>query len=339
MRDFDNLVVTVNLSDDGLRADHEALLQAFKQSPQVLDTTVSYSHPLNISWGMGLNWDGVEEGQFARIGPVDFNYIDFYGLKIKRGRKMMEGMSTDRAEAVILNETAARASPWENPIGKRCQFDGQHGVVIGIVEDFHFKSLYNQVEPLAMRHLYKGGNAGGAAYISLKISSYDIPGTLKYLEDTWEKFSSYFPFQYSFLDETIDSVYRTEIRLSRSLTSFTAIAIFLACLGLFGLTSFTAERRTKEIGIRKVLGASAKGIFIMLSKDIAKWVVLAIMLAFPLAYYTMHEWLKRFAYRIDISLGTFAVATVFSLLIALLAMSYRSIKAATANPVDSLRYE
>jgi putative ABC transport system permease protein len=127
--------------------------------------------------------------------------------------------------------------------------------------------------------------------------------------------------------------------LSRSLTSFTVIAIFLACLGLFGLTSFTAERRTKEIGIRKVLGASAMGIFYMLSKDIVKWVMLAIVVAFPLTYYAMHEWLKRFAYRINIGLGTFVLATAFSLLIALLAMSYQSVKAATANPVDSLRYE
>jgi putative ABC transport system permease protein len=288
---------------------------------------------------MGLNWDGIEEGQFVRLGPVDFNYFDFYGLKLKQGRKMMEEMSTDRTEAVILNEMAAKASPWEDPIGKRCQVDGHEGVVIGIVEDFHFKSLYNQVEPLALRHLYDGGIVSGAGYISLKISSYDIPGTLKYLEDTWGKFSSYFPFQYAFLDETIDTIYRSEIRLSSSLTSFTAIAIFLACLGLFGLTSFTAERRTKEIGIRKVLGASAKGIFLMLSKDIVKWVVLATVVAFPLAYYAMHEWLKRFAYRIDISLGIFVLATAFSLLIALLAMSYQSVKAATADPVHSLRYE
>ena len=252
---------------------------------------------------------------------------------------MMKERGTDQAEAVLLNETAARASPWEDPIGKRCRFDGQEGVVIGILEDFHFKSLYNQVEPLAMRHLYKGGNAGGAGIISLKLGSHDIPGTLKDLEETWKKFSSYFPFQYAFLDETIDSVYRTEIRLSRSLTTCTIIAIFLACLGLFGLTSFTAERRTKEIGIRKVLGASSKGIFMMLSKDLVKWVVLATVLAFPLAYYAMQEWLKRFAYRIGIGLGTFVLATAFSLLIAFLAMGWQSVKAATSNPVDSLRYE
>jgi putative ABC transport system permease protein len=339
MRDFDDVVVTVALNDNEVKDNYQPVLQAFEQSPRVLDSTVSYSHPLNISWGMGMTWIGEEDSQFVRLGPVDFDYIDFYGLKIIKGRKMMEEMGTDRAEAVLLNETAARAAPWDDPIGKRCQVDGHEGVVIGIVEDFHFKSLYNQVEPLALRHLYKDGLASGAGYISLKISSYDIPGTLKYLEDTWEKFSSYFPFQYAFLDETVDSVYRTEIRLSRSLTSFTAIAIFLACLGLFGLTSFTAERRTKEIGIRRVLGASPKGIFLMMSKDVAKWVVLAVFAAFPLAYYAMHEWLNRFAYRIDIGWGTFALATVFSLLIALLAMSYQSIKVATANPVDSLRYE
>ncbi len=339
MRDYDNIVVTVRLNDGKLQGSHEPLLQAFEQSPQILDSTVSYSHPLNISWGMGMTWIGEEQSQFVRLGPIDFNYIDFYGLKIIKGRKMMEAMGTDRVEAVILNETAARAAPWDDPIGKRCQVDGHEGVVIGIVEDFHFKSLYNQVEPLALRHLYKEGLVSGAGWISLRISSYDIPGTLEYLEDTWEKFSTYFPFEYAFLDDTVDSVYRTEIRLSRSLTSFSAVAIFLACLGLFGLTSFTAERRTKEIGIRRVLGASPKGIFLLLSKDVVKWVVLATVAAFPLAYFAMHEWLKRFAYRIDIGWGTFALATAFSLLIAILAMSYQSIKASIANPVDSLRYE
>ena len=338
-RDLEDPIVIVNLNDEELRNNYEALLQAFKQNPQVLDSTVSYSHPLYISWGMGLLWEETGKAQFCRIGPVDFNYIDFYGLKIKQGRKLLSERSMDRTEAVVLNETATRASSWTNPIGKRCQIDGHDGVVVGIIEDFHFKSLYNQVEPLALRHLYQGGHAGGAGRISLKISSKHIPETLAYLENTWEKFSSYFPFEYAFLDDHVDRIYRSEIRLSRSLTSFTGIAIFLACLGLFGLTSFTAERRTKEIGIRKVLGASLHSIFLMLSRETIKWVVLAIVFAFPLAYYAMHLWLQRFVYRINISWETFALATVFSLLVALVAMSYQSLKAAAANPVDSLRYE
>ena len=339
MRDLDDPVIIVDLNDDELRNNYESLLQAFKQSPQVLNSTVSYSHPLRISWGMGLLWEETGKAQFSRIGPVDFNYIDFYGLKLKQGRKLIEARSTDRTEAVLLNETAVQASPWDNPIGKRCQIDGHDGIVIGIIEDFHFKSLYNEVEPLVLRHLYQGGFAGGAGYISLKISSRQIPETLSYLENTWKKFSSYFPFRYSFLDDHVNRLYRTEIRLSRSLTSFTSIAIFLACLGLFGLTSFTAERRTKEIGIRKVLGASLHSILIMLSKETIKWVVLAAMFAFPLAYYAMHIWLQRFVYRSNIGWETFALATAFSLLVALAAMSYQSLKAATANPVDSLRYE
>jgi putative ABC transport system permease protein len=339
MRDLDDPVIVVNLNDRELQSDYQALLQAFKQSPHVLDSTVSYSHPLSISWGMGLLWEETGETQFSRLGPVDFNYIDFYGLKIKQGRKLMEERSTDRTEAILLNETAVRASPWDNPIGKRCQIDGHDGIVIGIIEDFHFKPLYNEVEPLALRHLYQGGVAGGAGRISLKISSDSIPETLNYLENTWKRFSSYFPFSYSFLDDTVDRIYRTEIRLSRSLTSFSGIAIFLACLGLFGLTSSAAERRTKEIGIRKVLGASFQRILIMLSKETFKWVVLAAVISFPLAYYVMLEWLQRFVYRIQISWGTFALAATYSLLVALLAMSYQSIKAATADPVDSLRYE
>jgi putative ABC transport system permease protein len=286
-----------------------------------------------------LNWKGVEKDQFVRVGPIDFNYIDFYGIKVIKGRKMLSERSVDKAEAILLNESAVRAAPWDDPIGKRCSIDGREGVIIGIVEDFHFQPLYRRLEPLALRHIYQEGVAGGAGFISLKISSYDIPGTVKFLEETWQKFSSYFPFRYAFLDESIDRTYRTEIRLSRSLTIFTAIAILLASLGLFGLTSYTAERRTKEIGIRKVLGASIHGIILMLSKDIIKWVVLASVIAFPLAYYAMHEWLKRFVYRIEISWESFVLATAISLLIAFLAMSYQSLKAATANPVKSLRYE
>ena len=343
IRDFKDPVVNIFLNDNELRKQHEPLLHAFQQSSRVLDSTVSYSHPTHISWGMGLKWKDSDERQFVRLGPIDFNYIDFYGLKVIRGRKMQKEITTDKREAILLNETAAKACPWEDPIGKRCDIDGLDGVVIGIIEDFHFKSLYNAVEPLALRHMFKTGTTSGAAsgagVISLRISSHDIPGTLEFLKETWKKHSTYFPFEYSFLDESIENIYRSEIRLSRSLKTFTSIAIFLTCLGLFGLTSFTTERRTKEIGIRKILGASIPGILLMFSKDIVKWVIIAAAAAYPLAYYAMHEWLKRFAYQTDIGWETFILATIFSLIIAFLAMSYKSIKAATADPVHSLRHE
>jgi len=343
MQDFKDPVVNIFLNDSELRKKHEPLLQDIQQSSRVLDSTVSYSHPLRISWGMGLKWKDADEWQFVRLGPIDFNYIDFYGLKVIRGRKLQKEMATDKREAILLNETAAKASPWEDPIGKRCDIDGLDGVVIGIIEDFHFKSLYNAVEPLALRHMFKNGTtsdaASGAGVISLRISSYDIPGTLEFLKKIWKKHSTYFPFEYSFLDERIEDIYRSEIRLSRSLKTFTSIAIFLACLGLFGLTSFNFERRTKEIGIRKILGASIPGILLMFSRDIIKWVILAAAAAYPLAYYAMHEWLKRFAYQTAIGWETFILATIFSLLIALLTMSYKSIKSATADPVFSLRHE
>jgi putative ABC transport system permease protein len=338
-QEFEDPIVTVNLNDGDLRENYEALLQAYKHHPQVLDSTVSYSHPLRIAWGMGLKWEGIEKEQFVRVGPIDFNYIDFYGLKVIKGRKLLGEMSMDKSDAVLLNESAAKASPWDDPIGKRCSFDGHEGIIVGIVEDFHFQPLYNSVEGLALRHIYQGGVAGGAGFISLKISSFNIPGTIKFLEDTWNTFSAYFPFQYAFLDETIDRIYRTEIRLRRSLTFFTGVAVFLACLGLFGLTSFTAESRTKEIGIRKVLGASSPTILLMLSKEIFIWIGLASVAAFPIAYFTMHEWLQRFVYRIEIGWMTFLLATALSLGISILAMSFQSIKAAAANPIDSLRYE
>ena len=338
MSRFENPVLNIYLSDGDLRSRHEPLLQAFLQASGVLDGTASSHHPLGITGGTGINWEGEDRGHFTRFTRVDHNYFDFYGLNLKYGRAFSKDISTDKTEAVIVNETAARDSLWENPVGKRCNIEGE-GVVVGMVKDFHYRPLHIKVEPLTIRYISTESFLGGASYISLKIDSQDIPGTLVTLEKTWQQFSPYFPFMYTFLDNTIDGVYRAERQLSRNLTSFTYIAIFLACLGLFGLTSFTVERRTKEIGIRKVMGASKHGILIMLTKDILVWVGLAIVAAYPLAYYAVHEWLKRFAYRIDINPGPFIIATLSSLLIALLAMSFQSIKAAAANPVDSLRYE
>lgn len=335
---FNNPVLNITLTDPDVQERHEPLLQAFLQVSGVLEATASAHNPLRVTGGTGIRWEGEEKSLFTRFTRVDHHYFDFYGLEFERGRPFSPEHGTDKTEAVIVNRTAAAESPWENPVGKRCNIEGE-GVVVGVVEDFHYRPMHMRVEPLTIRYIAAESFLGGAACISLKIDSGDIPGTMAALEETWKRFSPSYPFQAVFLDETIDGIYRAERRLSRSLSAFAVIAIFLACLGLFGLTSFTAERRTREIGIRKTLGASNRSILFMLIKDILVWVGLGVVAAFPAAYAAMHGWLQKFAYRIEISPAPFMLATAGSLAVAMLAISFQSIKAATANPVDSLRIE
>jgi len=175
--------------------------------------------------------------------------------------------------------------------------------------------------------------------ISVKIAAERIPETLAHIEKTWKEFSPGFPFDFHFIDDLVDSQYKNEERLARTVGYFAALGIFIACLGLFGLASFLAEQRTKEIGVRKILGASVAGILMLLSKEFSKWVVAANIVAWPLAYYALNKWLADFAYRTNIGIWPFLIAAVVALAIAVMTVSYQSIRAATANPIDSLRYE
>jgi putative ABC transport system permease protein len=204
--------------------------------------------------------------------------------------------------------------------------------VIGVVKDFHFESLHKPIQPLVIRHnLYQ--------YVSIRLRPENISAAVQFVESTWKAFVPQQPFEFSFLDQDFDALYRAEARTGKIFRIFAALAIFIACLGQFGLTAFTIEKRTKEIGIRKVLGASVASIIGLLSKEFVRLVVIAMFIAAPLAYYTMNRWLQDFAYRVDISVVTFILAGGAALAIALLTVSLQSIKAALANPAESLRYE
>ena len=255
-------------------------------------------------------------------------------MEIIMGRNFSKDFATDMNGAFLLNETAVKDFGFEDPIGKKIKIWGDEGNIIGVIKDFHSASMHLNIEPVAFRL-----SADRLWMFSLKISSDDIPKTIAFLENTWKKFSPEYPFEYSFLDEQIDRMYRTEQRLGRSFFYFTIIAIFIAYLGLFGLVSFSAERRTKEIGIRKVLGAQISNITWLVSKEFLLLIFVANIIAWPSAYYFIDRWLQNFAYRINIGLGIFLVSGMIALVIALLTVSYQTIKAARANPVDSLRYE
>jgi putative ABC transport system permease protein len=261
------------------------------------------------------------------------------GLDLVAGRWFSTAFPTDSAEAFMINETAARDFGWdvETAVGKkldRVNSDGrvtQAGRVIGVVKDFHFEPLHEDLKPLVMRF--------GGGQFAVRLSAKNIPPAMDHIKETWDNFASEWPLNYRFLDDDLEALYRREQKLGQIIQYFAVLAIFIACLGLFGLASFTAEQRTKEIGIRKVLGASVASVVSLVSKEFTKLVVIAFVVASPIAYWAMSKWLENFAYRVGISVWVFVLAGGAALLIALITVSSQAIKAALTNPVEALKYE
>ncbi|HMB90320.1 MAG TPA: ABC transporter permease [Rhodothermales bacterium] len=318
---------------------YESVERAMNGLPSVLEATFSSSVPGRSNYTNVISrQEGMtDDGQTMGILGVDYDFIDTYSLELAAGRGFSREMGTDTS-AFVINEATMKAVGWQTPdeaIGQNLtrQF-GDTRTVIGVVKDFNFASLQHTVEPLVLQLQPSWFN-----YITLRISTENVPEAMASISNTWNTFSPGRPVEYFFLDDDYDRQYRTEERISQILGLFTVLAIFIACLGLFGLASFTAEQRTKEIGVRKVLGASVSGIVALLSRDFLKLILVAFVVATPIAYFIMHRWLQDFAYHIAISWTTFALAGGTALGIALLTVSYQSVKAALADPVKSLRYE
>ncbi len=268
---------------------------------------------------------------------TDYDYCKTFGLQIVAGRDFSREYGTDE-KAILLNETAVRNLGWTNDeaLGQTMVItlrDSTRRHVVGIVADFHFTSLKNQIEPMAI------SIADDHRVIAAKIRTNEIQRALEVIEEAYANAAPGYPFIYRFLDESFDSLYRAEQKQQQIFTVFAALAIFIACLGLYALAAFSAEQRTKEIGIRKVLGSTVVGIVSLLSKDFIKLIALASLFAIPVGYFAMDRWLQEFAYRTSIGGDVFAIACIAGLLISLATVSYQAIKAALANPVDSLRYE
>ncbi len=267
---------------------------------------------------------------------IDYNFLPSYNIQLAAGRNYSADFVTD-SSAYIVNETASKAMGYKTPdeaIDKEIVYGGTKGKIIGVAKDFHFESLHQEIPSLIL--LVRANFLGS---ISVKLSGNNIQTTLAGIESTWKKFLPETPFASSFLDERFSRVYEAEQKQRTLYTTFACIAIFIACLGLFGLSAFTISQRIKEIGIRKVLGANVGMIVTLLSKDFLKLVVIAALIAFPVAWYAMNKWLQDFAYRIDIPWLTFIFAGVIAALIAFATISFQAIKAARANPVKSLRTE
>lgn len=265
---------------------------------------------------------------------VDNQFLDALGMELAAGRNFSPELASD-SSAFIINETAAKALGWDDPIGKQLNYgDFIKGPVIGVVKDFNFESLHHKIKPLVMMH-----TRWISSHIAIRLQAGEVNNTINSIQNLWKEFVPASPFDYTFLDENYRELYEKEQRMGQIFIVFSALAIFIACLGLLGLSAYIAAQRTKEIGIRKVLGASVTGIATMLSKDFIKLVLIAAVIAFPLAWWGMSKWLEDFAYRTQISWWIFAIAGAAAVLIALITVSFQAIRAAVANPVDSLKTE
>ncbi len=311
------------------------------QDSRVVNATISGYLPAGPSFNnnfMVYGDDKVNEYTKGIRYDVDENYIPTLGMSMAAGRNFSPDFGTD-SSAIILNETAAKEMGWgKEAIGHtvtRPNNDGTKATyrVIGVVKDFNFKSLHERITPLMMT---LGGNSGA---VLVKVKTRDLPSLVQSVEKQWAVLAVGEPVKYAFLEENFNAIYRSEQRTAQILGLFAGLTIFIACLGLFGLATFTAEQRTKEIGVRKVLGASVGSIVTLLSTDFLKLVAVAILIASPLAWYAMDKWLDDFAYRIDIAWWMFALAGLLAAGIALFTVSFQSVKAALMNPVESLRSE
>ncbi|MGH7495968.1 MAG: ABC transporter permease [bacterium] len=321
------------------RPNYETFKAQLLQTPVVAGVT-RISAPMGQGFPIrSIYFREVVESQKVAL-PYIFAGHDFatvYGLELLEGRDFSKTFSTDTNFVYLVNESAVKQHDLDPALG-RFMASGdrnpQRGQIIGVVKDFHFAPLHQKIEPLII-----GLFNGPISYISVKLRSENLSHTIGEIEKLWAQFEPERPMEFSFLDNQLDQAYRFESQLGKIVSYFTALAIFIACLGLFGMASFAAEQRTKEIGIRKALGASVAGVIALLSRDFFKLVLFGFLLAAPLAYFAMQRWLSDFAYRIALGPGVFLLAGALSFAIAWLTVSYQSIKAALMNPVEALRYE
>jgi len=315
--------------------------EVFSKHATINGVTISSNVPGRAVSNYGVSLVGEEDDKNQSMFHTYFDpdFIPMYGIEMVSGRAFQEEMSTDFMGAFLINEAAVKAFGWTSPeeaLGKRLQTG--HGSrinsIIGVTKDFHYRGLQSAVEPLVMEYL-----PWTFRYITLSIDISSLKETMSFVESQWKMVFPNNPFESFFLDTDFDLQYRGDEQVGQIFSVFTVLGLFIACLGLLGLASFTTESRTKEIGIRKVLGASVPGIVIMLSKQFTKWVLVANCIAWPLAYYFLHQWLKSFAYSANIDIFTFLLSGFLVLILALVTVSFQTVRAATANPSDSLRYE
>lgn len=331
--------LVIQVRDNNIKKRYPSLKNELLKSTNILSVTASNAVPGN-SPGVSVfrPADSPKDSRLImRNLLVDYDFIETMGIELKEGRNFTQQMAADASSAFIINESAAKMLRWNSAVNEKLiDIDSGPGTVIGIVKNFHFQSKHQIIEPLVINIL---PDTKYIYYIIVRIGKSNISATRKFIESQWKTISSHQPLDYFFLDHHFDKLYRKEERIGNLLTGFTFLGVFISSLGLLGLASFTAERRTREIGIRKVLGASVSSIFLLLSREYFRWILAANLIAWPLAYYIMDNWLKNFAYRINMTLWMFILAGSISLITAFLSVTYQTIKTARTNPINTIKYE
>ncbi len=317
---------------------YEGLKTELLQNPNIISVTRSSHSPSGIYWnGWGWDWEGRDPDDDPLITylGVGNDYLETFGMEMAQGEFYTMDMMGRETDGIVINEAFAELTELDPIIGQRLSYDGENYRVMGVVKDFHYKPVTGSIGPLLMipeptrRHWY----------LFARIHSENVLETIEFMTKKWKEFSPDFPFEYYFLDEDYEYFYWSEKATSNTLRFFAILAVFISCLGLFGLSAFAAEQRTKEIGIRKVLGATVTNIIKLLSREFLLLVLVANVIALPIASYLMKDWLQGYAYRADLNVGLFVLAGFGALIIALFTVSFQAIKAALSDPVKSLRYE
>ena len=331
-------IINIKLYGEDLQRQWNVLKTELLTNPNIL--SISGNQFMTERWNQTIQWEGMrdDEQMQMRFFLADADFLPTFQAQLLSGRNFRKDSPADQGRAYLLNESAVEALGWEteSAIGKQFRVlmrGNELGSVVGIVKDFHFQSLRDLLKPLAIE-MWTSFNV-----LSIKVRPDDIQQTIGFIRNTMSDISPQAPFEYYFVEDDIGQMYTLEEQLGKIFRYFSGLSIIIACLGLLGLTSYSVVSRTKEIGIRKVYGASVPRITAMLSTEFTRWVLLANLIAWPVSWYAMSRWLENFAYRISLGIGTFVLAGTLALVIALATVSYQAIKAATANPVEALRYE
>lgn len=339
----DNIII-LPVNSTSIAHDHyDAFLDKITQNPVIVNATglrtvVGFEHikePFSIK-------DNPISQQMVPFYLVRHNFVETFGVEVMAGRDFSRKFSTDEIEAILINQTMARQLDWseEEAVGKMLTHPGWGELkVIGVISDFNFESLHSTIKPLVIKLIWHNRQASLTDYIAVRMNTKDNSSTIQFISDTWKQFAPNSAFDYYFLDKKLDQFYRTEATLSKASSLFTLLAIVLACFGLLGLISFITERKSKEIALRKVLGASVIKIIGLISKEFIFLIVIANLIAYPIAYVAANIWLQNFAYRINVSFWIFILAALITFFTSMLAIVFHTMKAAHANPVEYLRYE
>ncbi len=332
---YDKENVLLTEFSDAIYENYEPFINDLISHNAITDYTLSQQTPRHSNWSNGVFPEGIQEKEIeARMFLVDDRFIDFYKIEIVEGRNFDRSVSSDQ-NGVIINEAMQALLDWENPVGRQVSMDedGPMLTILGVVADFNFRSLHGTVQPMIMQPTARPYS------LSIKTTNSNVADVISALEESWAKFEEREPLVYSFLEEDLAAFYESENNVFRAIMIFAVISIVISCFGLYGLTSYTVQRKFKEIGIRKVLGANEQAVIFLINKRFIITLTIALFVALPVSYYMMDQWLQGFAYRVSLGAGPFIVAIVVTLVITALTISLQTIKAARANPVKALRME